>query len=91
MGCCLKGAEDEHPITCPQVNKATAGLLKRIEPFIAFGNPSLKSVKELIYKRGYAKVCYHACMVVHPYRMVERGHARRFLQNVSLSLLITVS
>ena len=39
-----------------QVNKATAGLLKRIEPFVAFGYPSLKSVKELIYKRGYAKV-----------------------------------
>jgi large subunit ribosomal protein L7e len=38
------------------VNKATAGLLKRIEPFVAFGYPSLKSVKELIYKRGYAKV-----------------------------------
>jgi hypothetical protein len=40
-----------------QVNKATSGLLKRIEPYIAFGNPSLKSVKELVYKRGYAKVC----------------------------------
>jgi len=39
-----------------RVNKATAGLLKRIEPYIAFGYPSLKSVKELIYKRGYAKI-----------------------------------
>ena len=51
-----------------QVNKATAGLLKRIEPFIAFGNPSLKSVKELIYKRGYAKVrmrtCLHGALLV---------------------------
>jgi large subunit ribosomal protein L7e len=39
-----------------RVNKATMGLLKLVEPFIAFGYPSLKSVKELIYKRGYAKV-----------------------------------
>lgn len=39
-----------------QVNKATLGLLKLVEPFVSYGYPSLKSVKELIYKRGYAKV-----------------------------------
>jgi hypothetical protein len=32
------------------------GLLKRVEPYIAFGYPNLKSVRELIYKRGFAKV-----------------------------------
>lgn len=40
----------------PQVNKATMGLLKFVEPYVAFGYPSRKSVKELIYKRGHAKV-----------------------------------
>jgi large subunit ribosomal protein L7e len=39
-----------------KINKATLGLLKRVEPYIAFGYPNLKSVRELIYKRGYAKV-----------------------------------
>lgn len=32
------------------------GLLKRVEPYIAFGYPNLKSVRELIYKRGFGKV-----------------------------------
>jgi hypothetical protein len=41
-----------------QVNKATLGLLKRVEPYVAFGYPNLKSVRELIYKRGFAKVCH---------------------------------
>jgi len=39
-----------------RVNTASLGLLKYVEPFVAFGYPSLKSVKELVYKRGYAKV-----------------------------------
>jgi hypothetical protein len=39
-----------------QVNKATLGLLKRVEPYVAFGYPNLKSVRELMYKRGFAKV-----------------------------------
>lgn len=32
------------------------GLLKRVEPYITFGYPNLKSTKELIYKRGFAKI-----------------------------------
>jgi large subunit ribosomal protein L7e len=39
-----------------KVNKATMNMLKRVEPYIAFGYPNLKSVKELIYKRGFGKV-----------------------------------
>lgn len=31
-------------------------MLKLVEPYIAFGTPNLKSVRELIYKRGYGKV-----------------------------------
>eukprot|EP00877_Chromochloris_zofingiensis_P006287 jgi/Chrzof1/1911/Cz10g26010.t1 len=41
---------------CQQINKATIGLLKRVEPYIAWGYPNLKTVKELMYKRGFAKV-----------------------------------
>ena len=31
-------------------------MLRRVEPYIAWGYPSLKTVKELMYKRGYGKV-----------------------------------
>jgi large subunit ribosomal protein L7e len=39
-----------------RLNGATINMLKRVEPFIAYGYPSLRTVKELIYKRGFAKV-----------------------------------
>lgn len=40
-----------------QVNKATVNMLRLVEPYVAWGYPNLKTVKELVYKRGYAKVC----------------------------------
>lgn len=39
-----------------RINAATLKMLRLIEPFIAYGYPNLKSVKELIYKRGFGKV-----------------------------------
>jgi len=39
-----------------KVNKATINMLRQIEPYVAYGEPNLKTVRELIYKRGYAKV-----------------------------------
>lgn len=39
-----------------RVTKATTEMLKIIEPWVAYGYPNLKSVKELVYKRGYGKV-----------------------------------
>ncbi|KAF0985163.1 hypothetical protein FDP41_000202 [Naegleria fowleri] len=35
-----------------RLNKATLNLLKLVEPFVAWGYPSLSTVKQLIYKRG---------------------------------------
>ena len=40
----------------PQVNKATVNMMRRVEPYITWGHPNLKTVKELVYKRGYGKV-----------------------------------
>ncbi|KAL4675770.1 hypothetical protein H8959_009915 [Pygathrix nigripes] len=31
-------------------------MLRIVEPYIAWGYPNLKSVNELIYKRGYGKI-----------------------------------
>ncbi|TFY83709.1 hypothetical protein EWM64_g292 [Hericium alpestre] len=39
-----------------RVTKATQQMLRLIEPYVAYGEPNLKTVRELIYKRGYGKV-----------------------------------
>jgi large subunit ribosomal protein L7e len=39
-----------------RVTKATAELLRIVEPYIAYGYPNLASVRQLIYKRGYGKI-----------------------------------
>jgi len=39
-----------------RLTKATSEMLKIVEPFVAYGYPNLKSVRELIYKRGYGKI-----------------------------------
>jgi len=39
-----------------QVNKAVMNNLVKVDPVIMYGYPSLKSVRDLIYKRGYAKI-----------------------------------
>lgn len=37
-------------------NKATMNMLRVIEPWVTYGAPSRKTVKALIYKRGYGKI-----------------------------------
>ncbi|RDB21466.1 60S ribosomal protein L7-B [Hypsizygus marmoreus] len=39
-----------------KVTRPTQQMLRLVEPYIAYGEPNLKSVRELIYKRGYGKV-----------------------------------
>ena len=39
-----------------KLNAATIKMLRLVEPFIAYGYPNLKTVKELIFKRGFGKV-----------------------------------
>uniref|UniRef100_A0A2K6KTE3 Large ribosomal subunit protein uL30 n=1 Tax=Rhinopithecus bieti TaxID=61621 RepID=A0A2K6KTE3_RHIBE len=42
--------------TFVKLNKASINMLRIVEPYIAWGYPNLKSVNELIYKRGYGKI-----------------------------------
>merc|ERR1711959_421185 len=67
----IRGLADMHPKTKKilsimrliQMNmgvfiKASAAaneMLKRVEPYLSYGYPSLKSVRDLIYKRGFGK------------------------------------
>mmetsp|Transcript_35596 Transcript_35596/g.48666 ORF Transcript_35596/g.48666 Transcript_35596/m.48666 type:complete len:241 (+) Transcript_35596:69-791(+) len=39
-----------------RVNKATTKMLRLVEPYITYGPPNLKAVRELIYKRGFVNV-----------------------------------
>jgi len=39
-----------------KLNKASIIMLRLVEPYITYGPPNLKSVNDLIYKRGYGKV-----------------------------------
>jgi large subunit ribosomal protein L7e len=39
-----------------KINKASLNMLARVEPYVAWGYPSLKTVKQLVYKRGFMKV-----------------------------------
>ena len=39
-----------------KLNKATIQMLRLVEPYVMYGTPNLKTVKECIYKRGFGKV-----------------------------------
>jgi len=39
-----------------KLNKATTNMLRICEPYITWGTPNLKSVRELVYKRGFVKI-----------------------------------
>merc|ERR550537_1456579 len=39
-----------------KINKATLNMIRIIEPYIAYGYPNLKTVRDMVYKRGYGKV-----------------------------------
>jgi len=68
----LRGINDMHPKTRKimqllrlrqinngvfvKINKASLMMLRRVEPYVMWGYPNLKTVKELVYKRGFGKV-----------------------------------
>ncbi len=39
-----------------KLNRATINMLRLVEPYVTYGEPSLKTISDLIYKRGYGKV-----------------------------------
>lgn len=43
------------------VNKATIEMLKIVDPYVAYGYPSISMVRKLLYKRGYLKVGKKGC------------------------------
>jgi len=39
-----------------KLNKATINMLRIVEPYVAWGYPNMKSVHDLVFKRGFAKL-----------------------------------
>ncbi|GAA5816848.1 60S ribosomal protein L7 [Mucor flavus] len=39
-----------------RLNKATSEMLQLIQPYVTYGYPNMKTIRGLVYKRGYAKV-----------------------------------
>nr|UXY87245.1 hypothetical protein 1634Bnrm2_p045 [Cryptomonas sp.] len=39
-----------------KINPSTVQMIKKIEPYVAYGYPSLKSIRCLLIKRGYGKI-----------------------------------
>jgi large subunit ribosomal protein L7e len=39
-----------------KLNKASVNMLKRVAPYVTFGSPNVKSIRELVLKRGFAKI-----------------------------------
>jgi 60S ribosomal protein uL30 len=42
--------------TFVKLNQATLTMLRLVEPYITYGPPNLKTITELVYKRGFGKV-----------------------------------
>jgi len=45
-----------HNGTFVKVNGASKQILKLVEPYVTYGPPTAKTVRELVYKRGHAKI-----------------------------------
>jgi len=45
-----------HNGTFVKVNGASKQILKLVEPYVTYGAPNLKTVNNLVYKRGYGKI-----------------------------------
>ncbi|CAI8029966.1 60S ribosomal protein L7 [Geodia barretti] len=48
-----------------KVNKATVHMLNLVESYIAWGYPTVKTARELIYKRGYGKIQHQRVPLSH--------------------------
>ena len=53
-------------------------MLRIADPYIAWGYPNLKSVRELVYKRGYGKLQGRRCALTN--EIIEQRLGRLFFE-----------
>ena len=66
-----------------RINAATIKLLRLVEPFIAYGYPNLKSVRELIYKRGFGKLSGQR-IPLSSNQVIEAGKSKSLIYSLKL-------
>ena len=59
-----------------KLNKASLNMLRLVDPYIAWGYPNLKTVRELIYKRGFGKV-YGERRALSNNQIIEKALGRK--------------
>jgi len=47
-----------------KINKATLSMIKIAEPYITWGYPNLKTIRDLVYKRGFMKIAKRRIPIV---------------------------
>ncbi|KAI9203625.1 ribosomal protein L30, ferredoxin-like fold domain-containing protein [Polychytrium aggregatum] len=55
-----------------KLNKASLQMIQWVAPYVAWGYPNLKSVRELVYKRGFAKVDKQR-IAIHDNSVIEKA------------------
>jgi large subunit ribosomal protein L7e len=53
---CLFRLRQLHNAALVKINKATINMLRRVEPYIAYGFPTRKTISDLVLKRGFARI-----------------------------------
>jgi len=59
-----------------RLNGATLKMLKLVEPYITYGTPNLKTVRQMIYKRGYIK-CHGQRLPITDNRLIEKRFKKK--------------
>jgi large subunit ribosomal protein L7e len=65
-----------HNAVFVRLNAATQNMLRLVEPYIAFGTPNLKTIRELVYKRGFAKINHQRIPIVD--NALVENHLKKF-------------
>ncbi|KAG1222255.1 hypothetical protein G6F35_005424 [Rhizopus arrhizus] len=68
-----------------RLNKATSEMLQLVQPYVTYGTPNLKTIRELIYKRGYAKVSKQR-IPIHDNAVIEQALGKYGSQQLPLAL-----
>uniref|UniRef100_A0A7S1BZS4 Ribosomal protein L30 ferredoxin-like fold domain-containing protein n=2 Tax=Corethron hystrix TaxID=216773 RepID=A0A7S1BZS4_9STRA len=61
-----------HNATFVKLNEATIRMLRLIEPYVAYGIPSRKTIENLVYKRGFGKINKQRIPIQHN-SVIEEG------------------
>jgi len=68
-----------HNATFVRLNAATIKMLRLVEPYVTYGTPNLKTIRELIYKRGFVKVHGKRIPLTSNGIIVQKFHSQRLL------------